>query len=234
MELYAIKYGESLFPSEKVFYDDDLNTGIFIHWLFYVIKYNDKNILVDTGFSKQSWVKKFEVKMNDSLELLSQIDIKPEQVTDVLVTHTHFDHFENILYYKNAKVFIQKDELDWYLETDGHRDEAVRRYLEDNPNINTFADSYTLYDTLEIKKIGGHSVGSCVVSFDYMNVKYVLTGDECYLNENVDRKRPIGLNVDMKKNADFINSLKETYDVIYTFHNPEIVRNSSNIERLIP
>ena len=104
---------------------------------------------------------------------------------------------------------------------------------EDNPNITTFEDSYTLYDTFLIKKIGGHCAGSCAVSFDYKNKKYVLTGDECYLNENIDQKRPIGINVDVKKNADFINSLKETYDVIYTFHNPEIVRDSSNIERLV-
>lgn len=49
-------------------------------------------------------------------ELLKQLqdqDVKPEEVTDVVLTHAHYDHAVNFTLFKNATVWIGDEELAW-------------------------------------------------------------------------------------------------------------------------
>ena len=45
---------------------------------------------------------------------LERLGIKPEEVTDVVVTHMHWDHADGVDLFPKAQVWIQKDEYDHY------------------------------------------------------------------------------------------------------------------------
>lgn len=47
-----------------------------------------------------------------------------------------------------------------------------------------------LFDNVEIKHIGGHSPGSCIVLIRMNEKNYVLCGDECYTVQNLLQKKP--------------------------------------------
>lgn len=46
-------------------------------------------------------------------ERLARLGVAPEQITDVLLTHSHWDHLANILMFPNAKLWIGETELAW-------------------------------------------------------------------------------------------------------------------------
>lgn len=84
-----------------------------------------KNILIDTGIG-ENWDEKFQriynVNQNSFLESsLNKIGIRKSDITDVILTHLHFDHTGGSVDYKNgvwepaftnAKYYVQKKHLD--------------------------------------------------------------------------------------------------------------------------
>lgn len=87
---------------------------------------DDKKILIDTGMGNK-WDEKSKniYKINPDLNLdfaLEQNGVKPEDITDVLLTHLHFDHTGGSTKYQdgklvpafpNAKYFVQKKNFEW-------------------------------------------------------------------------------------------------------------------------
>lgn len=92
-----------------------------------LLKSDSKKILIDTGIGSH-WDEKFRRIYNvdytqGSLDKsLEKIGIKPEEITDVLLTHLHFDHtggstkLENDKWspaFTNAKYHVQKKHFEW-------------------------------------------------------------------------------------------------------------------------
>ena len=48
-------------------------------------------------------------------EDLARVGLKPEEIDIVIITHLHFDHVDQGALYKNARIIIQKDELEYAL-----------------------------------------------------------------------------------------------------------------------
>jgi len=87
--------------------------GSSIIWL---LKGKDgKLILVDAGFTDTA---QFPVRNYTRPDLvLQKINIKPENITDIIVTHPHFDHIGGIDLFPNAMLWMQKDDFDYFVGT---------------------------------------------------------------------------------------------------------------------
>ena len=223
LELYAIKYGESGYPSKYIYHGDRTKRLLDFAWMFYLIKYRDKTILVDTGFSDRRMADAYHVDHTNPLTILRQMGVPPEDVTDVIITHSHFDHIGNVDKFPEAHIYIQEDELDGFLRS--NKNVSLNGFFHENrERIRTFDTSFVLLDFFHITRIGGHTVGSSVVSFKHNNREYVLVGDECYLLDNYVSQKPIGTYYDIQKNKMFLAGLKKIPGVVVlTFHDPSIV-----------
>ncbi len=232
IELYSIKYGDSLYPTGDIYYNDKLNKEVEFSWLFYLIKYNNHIILVDTGFNNEKYIEQLKIDFKDPLFLLVAMNIKPEDVTDIIITHSHFDHIGNIEKFPDAKIYIQKDEFEYFKKN--YKSDVISNFINGNNNIITFDDSYVLYNIFKITKIGGHSIGSSIVSFNYMKKEYLITGDECYLYYNYSNQKPVGTYYNINKNIEFIKNIQGKNKIILTMHEPLIHFNSGNIKKITP
>jgi glyoxylase-like metal-dependent hydrolase (beta-lactamase superfamily II) len=73
------------------------------------------NILFDSGFHRARWFKLWTIK--DFLrpdEAVKLAGIQPDQITDIVVSHAHWDHMGGIDLFPNATVWIQKEEFRYY------------------------------------------------------------------------------------------------------------------------
>jgi glyoxylase-like metal-dependent hydrolase (beta-lactamase superfamily II) len=92
-------------PEEKI-------DTVYALWL---IRGGGRNILFDSGFHRQRWFKEFTIK--DYLrpdEAVRLAGVQPDEVTDVVISHAHWDHMGGIDLFPKANVWIQKDEFRYY------------------------------------------------------------------------------------------------------------------------
>ena len=198
MEIIPIEYGESVLPESMIFEGGDKNKTRDIVFKIYLIKAEDKLILADAGCETMPG---FEMRdFTGTVGALKKINISPDEITDVVITHAHHDHIECVKYFKNAVIHIQKDEY-----------EAGRKYIPDDFKINIFEDEFSVCDDVKIIKIGGHSKGSCIVEIN----NNIIAGDECYMRECLTRKIPTGACYDAEKSREFIRKYSdEKYTVL--------------------
>jgi len=95
-------------------------------YTYTVLQGEGRTILVDVGFSYRDYAK----ALLDSLGVddwqppqvaLSEVGVDPRQITDVLITHAHFDHMGGMEFFPNATFYLQERELTqwvWALSVD--------------------------------------------------------------------------------------------------------------------
>jgi glyoxylase-like metal-dependent hydrolase (beta-lactamase superfamily II) len=220
-ELYAVKYGESLFPLSSIFEKGDQNKAVLFAWLFYVLKHNGRIILIDTGFSDPVKARDYGITMQNTGALLSLIGISPEKVTDIVVTHSHFDHVGNVDLFPNAAIYIQESEYG-----------KLQPFMKVKHQIHTFSEELSLYDIITAEHIGGHTKGSSVVRINLNGRKILFTGDEAYLFDNINMLRPTGSLVNRKANLSFLSAAAQENSEIFTFHDPSIVSAGSFVRKI--
>jgi glyoxylase-like metal-dependent hydrolase (beta-lactamase superfamily II) len=163
--------------------------------------------------------------------VLASIGIATTDVTDVVITHRHVDHAGNLHRFPRAVLYIQNDERAALLAA-ASTSEAVRKRLKAK-NVVAFDDAAAVADILTVRKIGGHTAGSCVVYLHAFDAACVLTGDECYLPANVTERNPVGTLVNEKANVAFIEDLYASGTRFFTFHDPALVPGPQKARRLL-
>ena len=85
---------------------------------------NGRNILVDAGFlddieeAKKSGVANYV--RPDSMVL--KLGLKPTEITDIIITHPHWDHIDGVDLFANAQVWIQKEDFNAFVGTAWQKD----------------------------------------------------------------------------------------------------------------
>ncbi|MBS1182235.1 MAG: hypothetical protein H6Q99_2115 [Proteobacteria bacterium] len=83
---------------------------------FVFARSGDRNVLVDTGFMREGLGEEMSVRFGvpewiSPLRLLGELGVAPEDITDIFLSHAHFDHMGSVHKFPNAHLYIQKSEL---------------------------------------------------------------------------------------------------------------------------
>lgn len=202
MKVMPVVYGKSTLPESECFENGDFNKKRPIVFMIYLIKTAEKLILVDAGCETMPGFVMED--FNGPIAALLDMGIAPSGITDVVITHAHHDHIECVKDFPNAKIHIQRDEY-----------ESGKGYIPEGFSVNLFDEEEMLEPGITVKKIGGHSVGSCVVEIDTGDKITVIAGDECYLRECLTRRIPTGRSFSPEKSRGFIEKYSsDLYDVL--------------------
>ncbi len=114
--IQAIRYGTiANFPVASLVMGVSKDEKIDIAMVVWLIRGGGRNILFDTGFHREVWLKQFPTA--DYLrpdEVVKIAGVKPEDVTDIIISHAHWDHMGGIDLFPKAAVWIQKQEFAYY------------------------------------------------------------------------------------------------------------------------
>ena len=141
---------------------------------------DDKKILIDTGMGDK-WDTKskniYNVDQANNLEnSLLQFGLKPVDITDVLLTHLHFDHTGGstkiqegklIPAFPNARYFVQKKNFEWAMNP-SDRDKGS--YLKENFEplikegvLNLVDGEHNFDENISFKIINGHTFSQQII-----------------------------------------------------------------------
>lgn len=114
------------------------------------------------------------------MEAFSSLGYKPEQVTKILLTHKHADHSGELRSFKNAKIYVNADELS-AAELQGI-DNIVPVHFNDGAYFN-FPESEKITDGVYYIKAKGHTNGNSIVIVEKDGLFYMIHGDITYVDE---------------------------------------------------
>ena len=206
IDIIPIDYGNSVLPESMIFENGAENKFRPIIFRIYLLKTENRFILVDAGCETMPG---FDMReFIGPVNALNNIGISPEEITDVIITHAHHDHIECVKYFKNAAIYIQKDEY-----------EAGKGYLADNLNIRTFDEEMQIYDGIKAVKIGGHSKGSSIVKITDADNKYIVAGDECYMRDCLTKQISTGASYNPERSRYFVKKYGNGEYTVLLCHN---------------
>lgn len=73
---------------------------------------NGRNILVDAGWLDSSHVTKKFIRPDS---ILRQLNILPEEISDIIITHPHYDHIGGISLFPNAQIWMNQDDYEYFI-----------------------------------------------------------------------------------------------------------------------
>jgi glyoxylase-like metal-dependent hydrolase (beta-lactamase superfamily II) len=215
------------------------NTPVKIYFNSYLwcIKNRDESILVDTGLTDEHAKKILTTRYNGGQDYikgsLRKLDIDPDSIKTVIITHLHVDHFSACHLYPKATFYIQKRDFEFFTGPAAKftfvkfasPDMADVVNLERTGRVKFLDGDTEITSGVRTVLIGGHTPGSqsVVVSTDKGNA--VICGDAIDLYKNLEEE-VCGLAANMVEallGMERIKTLASSLDLIIPSHDPIII-----------
>lgn len=108
------------YPRSGVMYGAHNEGTLKLPYAYVVLKSSERTVMVDVGYNYRDYGKVLAgrfgvVNWRDAKTVLAEVGVAPEDVTDVIVTHAHFDHFGNVEAFPNATFYLQEREFSKWL-----------------------------------------------------------------------------------------------------------------------
>ncbi len=183
----------------------DLISGMYqegvmdLPFSFILARQGERYLLVDTGFMQDDLCNGFSRKFGiptwiSPLRLLKEMGLAGDDITDIVVTHAHFDHMGSIAEFPRAHIYIQKSELlSWYEMFALPKRFAHLTAIVDPDNLRTALDAsiqhrVTLVDGdkddilpgIHVRLGSGHTIGQQFVVIETEQARRVISGDCVY------------------------------------------------------
>ncbi len=222
----AIKVGECRVRDYITFQDSDSQQTSTFYLYVWVIEGGPKPIVVDTGpkypeeFSKGTaqYIPGGVKQSPDerTREALKRHGIDPDEVSHVIITHMHADHYDYFDAFPNAKFVVNRRE---YEENADRIAPDVKKALEERPQALQLVEDDEIVPGVKVFPLGCHTSGSQgVLVRTYMGL-VVLTGDVVYKYENIEKDRPIN-SPDEKSCRTAMTKIRSLADIVLPAHDP--------------
>jgi len=238
-EVYAVRFATIAdFRVASLVAGADPSRRMDIAMMIWVLKGLDGRVaIVDSGFHRDQYFRQFTVRdyINPS-EAIAPLGLTAAAVTDLIISHMHWDHAGGIDLFPNARVWIQKDEYDYYAgeawqarSTHGGIDpddvlELVKRNLAGRVTLVRGNDD-TSVSGITFNTGGRHTWASQFVTVQTRKSTVVIASDNMYLYENLAARKPIAQTLDAASNLraqDSMRSLATDLRLVVPGHDPAV------------
>jgi glyoxylase-like metal-dependent hydrolase (beta-lactamase superfamily II) len=197
----AFRYGTvPNFPLSGMIPGAPADQKIDLAMVVWLIRGGGHTILFDSGFHRQKFIDQFHV--TDFLspdKAVQEAGVDPASVTDIIISHAHWDHMGGIDLFPAATIWIQKAEYEYYTgaawQAGGHHggiepedvQELVRRNIAGKVRV-VDGDDKEILPGIRAYTGARHTYASQYLRVEGQPV-FVLASDNCYLYENLKSHR---------------------------------------------
>jgi glyoxylase-like metal-dependent hydrolase (beta-lactamase superfamily II) len=230
--IQAIRYANS--PGDSVAdlvmggpKDEKIDT-VYAIWL---IRGGGRNILLDSGSHRVSW---FKYKMTDYLrpdEAVKLAGVRPEEITDIVISHAHWDHMGGMGFFPKAIIWIQKEEFRYYTgeawQKGGNHGGIDPEDVQELVRMNTSGrlrlvegDNIEIFPGIRAYTGARHTYASQYLLIEG-NPPFVLASDSCYLYRNLAEHKASGT----FSEADYATNVK---------NQDRMIQLAGSVDRIVP
>ena len=211
-EVYAIRYGTiERFPVSALMAGADTARRMDLALMVWLARLpGGRNVLMDGGFYRDKFVSRWKPTGYERPSVaIARVGLKPDDVTDIVVSHIHWDHVDGVDLFPNARIWIQREEDDHYVDSAGRArsatidsaDAAMLAALAHAGRVELVGgDSVEILPGIRVYTGGKHTFASQYATVDTDAGRVVLASDNAYLYELLERRRPIAQTLDSLSN----------------------------------
>ncbi|MBK7171763.1 MAG: MBL fold metallo-hydrolase [Bacteroidales bacterium] len=160
-----------------------------------LVRSNERLILIDAGMGNKRDEKYYKVRFRDPsvslLKALDEIKVKPEEITDILLTHLHDDHVGGVTQinekgdlihvFPNATYYCSFQQWEWAIHPNKRESAA---YFKDNllpmlesGRLQLLNEETELFPGITLRIYNGHTMGQLIPFMQIEGKTYVFMGD---------------------------------------------------------
>ncbi|MCY7421106.1 MAG: N-acyl homoserine lactonase family protein [Chitinophagaceae bacterium] len=194
-----------------------------ICYILYLLKGNNKTILVDAGFTETPPtynIQAFTYVRPDSI--LKKLNINPNDITDIILTHPHWDHIGGIDLFPNAMVWMQEQDFNYFVGTAWQKDidnstfnsKDVHKIIQKNIDKKLTlikGDSIEIMPNIRVFTGSKHSYESQYVSVGTDTDKVIIASDNSWFYYNLTSLLSVPITFDQKA---YVQNLKRMKNMV--------------------
>jgi glyoxylase-like metal-dependent hydrolase (beta-lactamase superfamily II) len=209
-EVYAVKYAErnSRTRADSFIFDDAHDVPHPMDYFMWLLRSDDALILVDTGYDEAEARERDRPILLNPGDALAPLGIHPDEISELIVTHMHYDHAGGLHHFPNARLHIQAAEMAYATGpcmchdvlrmpfTADHVCEAIKRLY--SGKVQFHDGDAQVAEGVTVHRIGGHSRGLQAVRVMTSVGWLVLASDAAHYYENFQARKPFPIVVDLE------------------------------------
>jgi len=237
-EIYALRYATRGGRRAEHFVGGDPHDAEMpMDYFIWLVKGAQHTFVVDTGFTAEMALKRRRTFLKSPVDSLAALGIRAESVTDVIITHLHYDHVGNFDKFPAARFHLQERELSY----------ATGRYMK----YPFFAHSFEVEEVVGVVRMNyagrvelhngvvelapgislhptpGHTAGLQAVRVHTRRGWVVLASDTTHFYENMTSDRPFTVGLHLGEMVDafrILETLASSPDHIIPGHDPLVMQ----------
>lgn len=211
-EVYAVRYATvPNFRVSGLIAGADTARRIDIAMMVWLLRGpSGRTVLVDAGFKRADLIARWKpVGYTRPDSAVARAGVAAEQITDVIVSHIHWDHFDGADLFPNARFWIQREEVDHHIDAAGRAidraidapDAAMLHALRAAGRVSYVdGDAKEIIPGITVFTGGKHTYQSQYAGVRTVQGTVVIASDNMYLYENLDTRKPIAQTLDAVSN----------------------------------
>ena len=234
-EVFALRYAERTGRTrrESFIFADAHDAPHPIDYFLWVARSETRMLVIDTGFDSAEAERRDRKILRRPAEALAMLDVNAETVTDVVITHMHYDHAGSLGLFPAARFHLQADEMAYVTGPCMGHDDLRHPFTADHVcemvrNVYSGRVSFSDGDAeiapnLTVHKIGGHTRGLQCVRVLTRRGWVVLASDASHFYENFEQRKlfPIVLDAQvMLRGFERLEELADSPRHIVPGHDP--------------
>ena len=238
-DVYAVRYATlANFPVSSLVAGAERDRRLDVPVMVWLLQgSNGRKVLVDSGFYRQKFLDQWKPRdFRTPAAAVAAAGVAPEAVTDIIISHAHWDHVDGADLFPKATIWIQREEYRYYTGEAWHARNTHGGIDPDDMaallKINTEGrlrfvegDDREILPGIRAYTGGRHTFASQYVSVAMPGGTAVFTSDNVYLYENLEKRAAIAQTLDAASNLkaqDRIRTLASDLRLIVPGHDPAV------------